>query len=167
MGAAGRRLRTDVRARSGIAYLAAPGGEATIADQEHSGTPLARKVGVKARHRLVLLHRPPGWHIPDLPEGVDVTEEGLTDADVVIAFYRTLMGLEQDTPSFVHGLPSAGMLWVAWPRRAAGHDSDVTENRVRELLLPAGLVDVKVAALDEDWSGLKFVWRIEHRHRHA
>jgi hypothetical protein len=139
--------------------------EATIADQGYSGTPLAKKLGVKPHHRLVVLHRPPGWRVPDLPEGVETGERDMHRADVVLAFYRSTDALCRDTPSFVHELAHDAMLWVAWPRRAAGHTSDVTENGVREVLLPAGLVDVKVAALGEDWSGLKFVWRVEHRHR--
>ena len=57
----------------------------------------------------------------------------------------------------------AGALWVAWPRRAAGHRSDITDNVIREYVLPLGLVDVKVAAIDEDWSGLRVVWRTENR----
>ncbi|GDY29577.1 DUF3052 family protein [Gandjariella thermophila] len=137
-----------------------------IADQGYSGTPLARKLGVRAYHRLILLHSPPGWEIPDLPEGVEVGAGDLRRANIVVAFYRSVDALARDTPSFVHELPHDGALWIAWPRRAAGHTSDVTENGVRELLLPAGLVDVKVAALGEDWSGLKFVWRVEYRHRH-
>ncbi len=59
----------------------------------------------------------------------------------------------------------AAVGWIAWPRKAAGHDSDISENGLRELVLPTGLVDIKVAALDEDWSGLKFVWRKELRAR--
>jgi hypothetical protein len=125
-----------------------------------------RKLGVKPHHRLVLLHQPAGWTIPDLPQTVEVGQIGMNRADVVIAFYRARDDLARETPGFVHELPHDAMLWVAWPRRAGGHDSDVTENAVRELLLPTGLVDVKVAALGEDWSGLKFVWRVEHRHRH-
>jgi hypothetical protein len=57
----------------------------------------------------------------------------------------------------------AGALWVAWPRRTAGHRSDITDNVIRESALPIGLVDVKVAAIDEDWSGLRLVWRVENR----
>jgi hypothetical protein len=60
-------------------------------------------------------------------------------------------------------LRADGGLWIAWPRKVAGHESDITENRLREIILPTGLVDTKVAALDEDWSGLKFVWRKELR----
>ena len=66
-------------------------------------------------------------------------------------------------PSLVESLPKPGALWVAWPRKAGGHVSDVDENLLREVLLPTGVVDVKVAALDVDWSGLKFVWRKENR----
>ena len=57
----------------------------------------------------------------------------------------------------------AGALWVAWPRRAGGHSSDITDNVIREHALPIGLVDVKVAAIDDDWSGLRLVWRVENR----
>jgi hypothetical protein len=57
----------------------------------------------------------------------------------------------------------AGGLWLAWPRRAGGHDSDITENGLRDVALPLGIVDNKVAAIDEDWSGLRVVWRVEHR----
>ena len=137
-----------------------------MADQGYSGTPLAKKLGVKPQHHLVLRHRPRGWEIPGLPEGVEVTEDAMAGADVVVAFYRTRDALERDIPRIVRELGQAGMLWIAWPRRAAGHLSDITENDLRDLLLPTGLVDVKVAAMDEDWSGLKFVWRVEHRHRH-
>ena len=65
--------------------------------------------------------------------------------------------------SLVESLPKSSALWVAWPRKAGGHVSDVEENLLREVLLPTGVVDVKVAALDVDWSGLKFVWRKENR----
>jgi len=63
----------------------------------------------------------------------------------------------------VRALHAHGSLWIAWPRKAAGHSSDISENGLREIVLPTGLVDVKVAALDDDWSGLKFVWRREFR----
>jgi hypothetical protein len=148
------------------AVMPYPRREATMADQGYSGTPLAKKIGLKAHHRLVLRHRPDGWEIPGLPEGVEVIEDTMAGADVVVAFYRRREALEEDTPGIVRDLPHAGALWIAWPRRAAGHTSDITENNLRDLLLPTGLVDVKVAAMDEDWSGLKFVWRVEYRHRH-
>ena len=147
----------------------------------YSGTPLAKKVGIKAGHRVLLRHAPAGWRIPGLPQGAAVSrrlsdkagaaesgaaESGAAEsgaADITIAFCRSRRQLERDVLELVAALPAGGALWVAWPRRAAGHSCDVTENLLRELLLPLGVVDIKVAALDHDWSGLKFVWRKNRR----
>ena len=129
----------------------------------YSGTPLAKKIGIKPGQRVVLRHRPRGWAIPDLPEGVRVGERGSRDADVTLAFYRTHGELAAEAATLVEGLADRAMLWIAWPRKAGGHESDITENGLRELFLPRGVVDVKVAALGEDWSGLKFVRRVENR----
>lgn len=106
----------------------------------------------------MLRHAPRGWSIPDPPPGVQTVTEVET-ADVVVVFYRTHADLAAEAPSFADLLRQGSMLWIAWPRKAGGHKSDIAENDLRELLLPTGLVDVKVAALDDDWSGLKFVWR--------
>lgn len=124
----------------------------------YSGTPPAKKIGVRPGHRIALVHPPDGWTIPGLPPDVTVTEEP-AGADIVLVFFRELAGLVAEAPVLAAALPSGAMLWVAWPRRAGGHTSDVTENDLRTVLLPTGVVDVKVAALDADWSGLKFVWR--------
>ena len=86
---------------------------------------------------------------------------------MIVFFSRSRGELERALAGVTSGLPATSSLWVAWPRRAAGHTSDITENGLRELLLPAGVVDVKVAALDHDWSGLKFVWRKANRSRLA
>ncbi|MFI7004870.1 DUF3052 domain-containing protein [Nocardia sp. NPDC050175] len=123
----------------------------------YSGTPLAKKLGIKPGHRVVLRHRPRGWQIPDLPAEVEIVAAGT--ADVLLAFYRTHADLADEAPSLAAQLPRGSMLWIAWPRKAGGHVSDIAENDLRELLLPIGVVDVKVAALDNDWSSLKFVWR--------
>jgi hypothetical protein len=131
----------------------------------YSGTPLAKKLGVKPEHDIVLVGQPYGWEIPDLPAGVTVTRDVVHEADVIIAFFRSLHELEGTVDDLVEQLPADSSLWVAWPRRAGGHTSDITENDLRRVLLPAGVVDTKVAALDDDWSGLKFVWRKEHRER--
>ena len=80
-----------------------------------------------------------------------------------MAFYRAFDELASEGPQLVKDLADHAMLWIAWPRRAAGHDSDITENALRDLFLPLGVVDVKVAALADDWSGLKFVRRKENR----
>lgn len=122
----------------------------------YSGTPLAKKLGIKPGHRLALRHRPPGWQIPDLPADVELVTEA---PDVLLAFYRTHAELADEAPMLAARLPRGSMLWIAWPRKAGGHVSDIAENDLRELLLPIGVVDVKVAAFDNDWSGVKFVWR--------
>ncbi|MFD7604910.1 DUF3052 domain-containing protein [Streptomyces mirabilis] len=130
----------------------------------YSGTPLAKKIGVKAGQRVRLVHRPEGWEIPGLPEGCAVSGgDGAAGADVAVVFHRSLGELVAEAPALVGGLADHAMFWIAWPRRAAGHRSDITENALREIFLPLGVVDVKVAALGEDWSGLKFVRRKELR----
>jgi hypothetical protein len=83
--------------------------------------------------------------------------------DVVVAFHRTAAELAAGIEPLGQAIFPDRALWIAWPRRAGGHDSDITENGIRDLVLPIGLVDVKVAALDQDWSGLKLVWRRERR----
>ena len=134
-------------------------------DAGYSGTPLATKLGVKPGCSLVLLDPPSAWSVPGLPADVDVERRRrptVAGADVVVAFCRSSADVAK-LAAAATSLSANAALWVAWPRKAAGHGSDVTENLLRELLLPAGVVDVKVAALDHDWSGLKFVWRKENR----
>ena len=127
----------------------------------YSGTPLAKKLGIKEGHRLALVNAPPGWAVPDLPGGVTV---GAADgADTVIAFQRSAADLEAGIEGLGRAVFPDGAVWIAWPRRAAGHESDITENGIRDIVLPLGLVDVKVAAIDDNWSGLKLVWRRERR----
>ena len=135
----------------------------------YSGTPLARKIGIKAGHRVALLHAPDAFDIPGLPDGAEFTADGPRGADVTVAFFRDHRTLAEDAPVLVTALADDAMLWIAWPRKAAGHVSDIAENDLRDLFLPLGVVDVKVAALGEDWSGLKFVRRRENRRasRHA
>jgi hypothetical protein len=136
----------------------------------YSGTPLAKKLGIKDGGVLALVDAPPKWSVPDLPDGVTVAREtaesrrgtGLGEVDVTLVFCRAAADVAA-VPSLVPSLAVRSALWVAWPRKAGGHVSDVDENLLREVLLPTGVVDVKVAALDVDWSGLKFVWRKEHR----
>ncbi|MGI8686775.1 MAG: DUF3052 domain-containing protein [Acidimicrobiales bacterium] len=129
----------------------------------YSATPLARKLGVKGGHILVLLGAPAGWSIPDLEPGVEIRSDLRRAPDVVLAFVRSRRELQRSSPRLVQALAADASLWVVWPRKAGGHVSDVTEQSLRDELLPTGLVDTKVAALDDDWSGLRFVWRREHR----
>lgn len=129
----------------------------------YSRTPLAQKLGIKPDHLVVLLAAPDGWVIPDLPPGVEVRRDLRRRPDVVTAFLRSRADFRRQAARLVKALDPNASLWVAWPRKAGGHESDLTEQTFRDELLPTGLVDNKVAALDDDWSGLRFVWRKELR----
>jgi hypothetical protein len=130
-----------------------------------SGTPLARKLGIRAGQTIAWIDAPPDWRVPDLPEPLTIRRQARGHLDLAVAFFTRQAALERRLPVLTRPIVDSGALWIAWPRRAAGHESDITENRLRELVLPTGMVDVKVAALGEDWSGLKFVWRREQRGR--
>ena len=129
----------------------------------YSATPLHRKLGIKQGHIVALLGEPAGWRIEDLPADVLVRRRARAPLDATIAFFDSRTVLERRLPVLVRALRADGGLWIAWPRKAAGHVSDISEDALREIVLPIGLVDVKVAALDEHWSALKFVWRRERR----
>ncbi|MGB3829215.1 MAG: DUF3052 domain-containing protein [Ornithinimicrobium sp.] len=128
----------------------------------YSATPQARKLGLKAGLRFSAVAVPAGWGL-DEPPPLDAPDAGTGAADVLLHFVRTAVEIPSAVESAAPRIFPAGALWVAWPRKAAGHVSDVTGNAIREAALARGLVDVKVAAIDEDWSGLKIVWRKEHR----
>jgi hypothetical protein len=129
----------------------------------YSSTPLARKLGIRAGDRVALLGAPRGWAIGEVPEGVSVRTRASASVDVIVAFFYRRAAIVRRAPALVRALHPDGGLWIAWPRKAAGHISDIAENDLRAILLPTGLVDTKVAALDDDWSGLRFVWRKELR----
>ena len=128
----------------------------------YSGTPLWRKLGLKPGMRVQVLHADDGWRIPlDGAPEVQWVEEGAVG--LVLAFYRSAAEFLAELDALGGRIRPDGMLWAAWPRKAAGHLSDLDENLIREAALARGLVDVKVAAVDTDWSGLKLVWRRENR----
>ena len=122
----------------------------------------AAKLGIRPGQRVHLHHPPPGWALTDPPPGLaDAGADG--PADLIVAFFTAAGDMATELDGLARRIFPAGMLWVAWPRRAAGHRSDITDNVIRELALPLGVVDVKVAALDHDWSSLRLVWRVENR----
>lgn len=127
-----------------------------------SATPLARKLGVGPEATVALVGAPPGFEIPDLPLGARLRRGRPAGAEVAILFVRRAAELER-VAGLAAGLEGARALWVCWPRRAAGHDSDVTDELVRGAGLAAGVVDVKVAAVGQDWSGIRFVLRVADR----
>jgi hypothetical protein len=125
----------------------------------YSATPQVRKLGIKPGMRVAFEHAPRGWQLQDPPPVVDAASGA---ADVLLRFVRSAaeLAVVESLGARIH---PDGAIWIAWPRRAAGHVSDVTESGIRDAVLPLGLVDVKVAAIDDDWSGLKIVWRKERR----
>ena len=128
----------------------------------YSGRPLAAKLGLRPGQRVHLHHPPAGWDFADPPDGLlDAGPAG--PADLIIAFFSSRAAIAAELDGLARRIYPAGALWVAWPRRAGGHRSDITDNVIRAEALPLGLVDVKVAAIDDDWSGLRLVWRVEHR----
>ncbi len=122
-----------------------------------------RKLGVPPGGRLCLLGAPAAWSAIDAGAGAVATRRTSRPHDVVVAFVGRLGDLRDRADALAATITPAGALWIAWPRKAAGHESDLSDQAVRAALLPLGLVDVKVAMLDEDWSGLKFVGRLERR----
>ena len=130
----------------------------------YSGTPLAAKIGIKQGHRVRLIGAPREWSIDDLPSNVKVfRRRTASPVDVAIAFYEDAASLIRATGTLAEVITPDGSLWIAWPRRAAGHRSDITDHVVRSAVLPLGLVDVKFASFDDNWSARKMVWRKELR----
>ena len=130
----------------------------------YSGTPLPRKLGIKPDSRVLLVAPPDGFELAGLPPGVVPHERaGTGPYDVVLAFCPDLAALRRRFAPLARRLATAGALWIAWPKKASGVRTDLTENVVRDHGLAAGLVDVKVAAVDATWGGLKFVVRLRDR----
>ena len=135
----------------------------------YSGTPLPKKLGIREGDRLLILQAPNGFIavLGKLPGGVIVSSRtaGKEQFDVVVFFETKLEALRNRFHGLTQVLSPAGGLWVAWPKKASKMPTDITEDRVREVALPAGLVDNKVCAIDETWSGLRCVIRRQNRPR--
>ncbi len=130
----------------------------------YSGTPLARKLGIAPGSALLLDGAPKGFTIDDLPSDVIASHRsGDGPYDVILCFCRDRAQLERRWPVMHARTTTAGALWIAWPKRASGVATDLDENVVRGHALANGRVDVKVAAIDETWSGLKNVIRRSDR----
>jgi hypothetical protein len=131
-----------------------------------SSRQLAEKLGIKPGSRVALLGAPPGYAatLGPLPIGVVARLRlGGDPFDLIQLFTRTLADLERRLPALERALEPDGALWISWPKRAAKIATDVTEDVVRDVALPRGLVDVKVCAVDAVWSALKLVVRVENR----
>jgi len=126
----------------------------------YSGTPLARKLGFKEGMRVVYVSAPDGFAV----DGIDgVAKQLASGSDLVVFFTTARRELERRLSALRRAIEPDGMLWVAWPKRASGVATDMTENVVREVALPTGLVDTKVCAIDDVWSGLRLVVRRQLR----
>jgi hypothetical protein len=128
----------------------------------YSGTPLPKKLGIAEGSSLALIGAPQGV-VDGLPAGVTVKHQARGSADVVVAFFTKRRDFERRIEALVKMIFPAGGLWVAWPKRASGRETDMHEGVVREVALPLGLVDNKVCAIDDTWTGLRVVWRRERR----
>ena len=135
----------------------------------YSGTPLATKLGIKAGSTVWLVGAPAGFEaaLEPLPEKVVVRRLVASGAgpvvDVAVLFAVWRRHHDDRYPKVMASLRPAGGLWVAWPKRASGVATDVSENTVREVALAAGMVDNKVCAVTDVWSGLRLVWRVRDR----
>lgn len=132
----------------------------------YSGTPLPRKLGIKSGMSMAVLNAPPNLDaiLGELPERVTTSQRLSGHRDLVLIFITRQADLAARVPALTSAIAPNGMVWVAWPKRASKIETDMTEDVIREIVLPSSdLVDVKVCAIDHVWSGLKLVIRKERR----
>jgi hypothetical protein len=129
----------------------------------YSGTPLPRKLGIKPGQRVAVLGAPDGFELGELPEDVRLVRRAGGKADVIVSFHTRRAELERRLPALRALMEPAAGLWIAWPKRASKVPTDITEDVLREIALPTGLVDNKVCAIDATWSGLRLVIRVGAR----
>jgi len=133
----------------------------------YSGTPLPKKLGIKDGFRVLLVEAPADVRA-ELREALaacEIVKVGRGPVDFAMLFSKSQTNLKKEFPRVAKLLTPAGMLWVSWPKKSSGVATDLTENEVRDTGLDAGLVDVKVCAVTDVWSGLKFVRRLKDRAR--
>jgi hypothetical protein len=141
--------------------MPSPRRPAAAAPSGYSGTPLAKKLGIGAGCRLYLRNAPANYAalVAPLPAGVRVVPRIGADTDLAHVFATRRAQLERALRASLTAMRADAVLWVSWPKKSSGLSSELSEDLVRELALPLGLVDVKVCAVDETWSGLKLVVR--------
>lgn len=132
----------------------------------YSGTPLVKKLGIKSGSNVAFVNAPCDFsrHL-DLPANVTINLKTRKPLDFVLLFVKSEKALTTGFSQYASRLNPAGMLWVAWPKKSSGVVTDLSETNVRTIGLAAGLVDVKICAIDDVWSGLKFVFRLKDRAR--
>jgi hypothetical protein len=131
----------------------------------YSGTALPQKLGFQGGHRASYVNAPEdfGELLGELPDGVEVRADLTGPLDLIVCFVTDRRMLQQRLKGLRRAMAADGMLWIAWPKQASGVETDVTEDVVRDVALPTGLVDTKVCAIDDTWSGLRLVIRKELR----
>jgi hypothetical protein len=131
----------------------------------YSGTPLAKKLGIKDGGKLYLANAPKDYMrlVAPLPEGVTVAPRVNQDTDIVHVFCLKKARLVKSLRAARRKLRDDAAIWVSWPKKSSKVPTDITEDTIREIALPLGLVDIKVCAVDDTWSGLKLVVRKENR----
>lgn len=131
----------------------------------YSKTPLVKKLGIKPGFRLIILNPPPDYDqtLGELPEHVSQADMLAGSFDFIHFFTKDRDTLVNEFPRLKQALAQNGLLWISWPKRSAKVETDLNEDIIRAIGLEHGLVDVKVAAVDEVWSGLKFVYRLRDR----
>ncbi|HEY8002261.1 MAG: DUF3052 domain-containing protein [Vicinamibacteria bacterium] len=131
----------------------------------YSGTPLPKKLGIKEGATVAFSAPPPEFAaaLGELPDAVTVKGRAVAPLDVAVAFFTRRAQLQRRLAALGRAIFPAGGLWIAWPKRSSGVVTDLTEDVIRELALAAGLVDTKVCAIDETWSGLRLVYRLKDR----
>ncbi len=131
----------------------------------YSGKPLVEKLGIKEGFKIAIVNSPAGYKslLGSLPAKVRVAKASDGQLDFIQVFSREKAILEREIPALRMQIASNGMIWVTWPKGASKLETDLNENIVREIALANGLVDVKVCAVDETWSGLKLVIRLKDR----
>jgi|SRR5947207_8114173 hypothetical protein len=131
----------------------------------YSATPLPKKLGINEGDTVATLSEPPGFPqtLGQLPSGTHVVHDLRGHRDVVVAFFTARAAFEQRLAALTKAIFPDGGLWIAWPKKASKVPTDITEDVVRAVALPTGLVDNKVCAIDDVWSGLRLVVRVENR----
>ena len=131
----------------------------------YSGTPLVKKLGLAEGQRAFIEKPPDGYFalLAPLPENVEFVPRMAGKLDFIQLFVREASRLRERLPAYLDKLDPDGTIWISWPKKASKVPTDITEDTIREVALPLGLVDVKVCAVDETWSGLKLVIRKELR----
>lgn len=134
-----------------------------VSDKDYSATPLWRKLGIKPGARVAIVNEPDGFALQDLPEGVRVYDRASEDLDVIVFFTRSRSHLRRRFAPLIAYLAPAGGFWVAYPKKSSSIETDLRFEDVQEIGLAAGLVDNKSCAIDADWSGVRFVYRLRDR----